>query len=1084
MRRKANNKKRMISLMICLMTMFVLFRPISVSADEKSEPKVVRVGWYKSPYNIAGADGGRSGYGYDYQQAVAAYTGWEYEYVSGEWYELLQMLENGEIDLLTDVSYKPERENDMLFSALPMGEEQYYIYADLDYTDISISDISSLNGKKVGIIADSIPLDMFANWAEQNEIQAQVIEMIGFSDVKEMLQSGALDCIVSTEATEKNNSFLHKIAGIGGSDIYFAINKERGDLKEELDDAMNKIAGTNPFFDEELYRKYIASSPATVLSSDEIAWLEEHGRIKIAYLRNNLAFSGIDPDTGELIGALAEYINFANTCMENRTIEFEAVPFDNICQEMEALKNHEVDVIFPLNRNLYYAEENALMFSDTVLTTPMAAVTTDHLFNESEVHTVAFLKDNIALKLYLTNNYPDWEMIECTDPQEPEQLVRKGRADCFITSAHKVNNYYDIKSLYCVYLSKSGNMAFISNREDTTLMSILNKTIRVMPDTIMSGALSMYANPVRKTTFKDFMKDNAIAVSVTMILVFALILATILLLLKKAKKAEALAKESEKNAMALNEELQKNQENLKLALAAAEHANAAKTTFLNNMSHDIRTPMNAIIGFTALAASHIDNKEAILDYLGKISTSSNHLLSLINDVLDMSRIESGKMVIDEKEVHLPDIFHDLRVIVQPNVTAKQQDFFIDTQDVKTEYIISDKLRLNQVFLNIITNAIKFTPVGGTISIRIIERPCSREGYARFEFRIKDTGIGMSKEFQEHIFEAFTRERSTTMSGIPGTGLGMAITKNIVDMLGGTIEVVSEEGKGSEFIVELQCKIGGTKTKYEPIPELENFRALVVDDNADTCISVSKMLREIGMRPDWTTTGKESIIRAKEAFEEGDAFKAYIIDWLMPDMNGIETVRRIRQVIGDSAPIIILTAYDWADIEEEALQAGVTAFVSKPLFMSDLREVLTRPICAGKMEETESKLDFQGKKILLVEDNELNQEVAVEILQESGFVVEVANDGVDAVEIMKLAKPDQYDVILMDVQMPLMNGYEATRQIRKLQDPVKAKIPIIAMTANAFDEDRQAAFDAGMNGFVLKPIEIPKLIEALENVLGL
>lgn len=867
MRKKENNRKRVGSLVICLMTIFVTVGPVPVSADEKSEQKIVRVGWYKSPYNITGADGGKSGYGYDYQQAV--------------------------------VSYKPERENDMLFSALPMGEEQYYIYIDLNYSDISISDISSLNGKKVGIIADSIPLDMFADWAEQNDIQAQIVEQISFSDVKEKFQTGELDCIVSTEATEKNNSSLDKIAGIGGSDIYFAVNKERPDLKEELDRAMNKIVSSNPFFDEELYRKYIASSVVTALCAEETAWLDEHGPIKIAYLRNNLAFSEIDPDTGELI-----------------------------------------------------------------------------------------------------------------------------------------------------------------------------------------GALSMYANPVQKTTFKDFIKDNAIAVSAILILVFAFILATILLLLKKARKAEALAKESEKNAIVLNEELQKNQETLKLALAAAEHANAAKTTFLNNMSHDIRTPMNAIIGFTALAASHIDNKEAIQDYLGKISTSSSHLLSLINDVLDMSRIESGKMVIEEKEVHLPDIFHDLRVIVQPNVTAKQQDFFIDTQDVMTEYIISDKLRLNQVFLNIITNAIKFTPVGGTISIRIIEKACSKAGYACFEFRIKDTGIGMSKEFQEHIFEVFTRERSTTMSGIPGTGLGMAITKNIVDMLGGTIEVVSEEGKGTEFIVVLQCRIGGTKTQNEPIPELKNFRALVVDDNADTCISVSRMLREIGMRPDWTTTGKESIIRAKEAFEQGDAFKAYIIDWLMPDMNGIETVRRIRKVIGDSAPIIILTAYDWADIEKEALQAGVTAFVSKPLFMSDLREVLTRPMCAGRMEDTESKLDFQGKKILLVEDNELNQEVAVEILQEAGFVVEVANDGADAVEIMKLAKPNQYDVILMDVQMPHMNGYEATRQIRKLQNPVTAEIPIIAMTANAFDEDRKVAFDAGMNGFVLKPIEIPKLIEALENVLDI
>lgn len=470
----------------------------------------------------------------------------------------------------------------------------------------------------------------------------------------------------------------------------------------------------------------------------------------------------------------------------------------------------------------------------------------------------------------------------------------------------------------------------------------------------------------------------------------------------------------------VNEEEREKEERRKVlvdALAAAEHANKAKTAFLNNMSNDIRTPMNAIIVYTALAAAHLDNVDTIRDYLKKIFISSSHLLSLINDVLDMSRIESGRVKIEDKEVHLPVVLHDLRTIIQSSITAKQQDLVIDTQDIVHEDIITDKLRLNQVLLNIVSNSIKFTPVGGTISIRISEKPCALNGYTTYEFRIKDNGIGMSEEFTEHIFESFTREKIATVSGIQGTGLGMAITKNIVDMMGGTISVKSEEGKGSEFIVVLDCKLSDNIVKYEPIPEFQGAHALVADDDTDTCMSVSKMLRQIGLRPDWTVSGKEAIVRAKEAFDDGDEFKAYIIDWLMPDMNGIETVRRISKVIGNTTPIIILTAYDWSDIEIEAREAGVTAFVSKPLFMSELREVLTTPVCTKIKKEQDRKVDFTGKKILLVEDNELNQEIASEILKEAGFIVDVAEDGIVAVEKMASEASDRYDLILMDVQMP-------------------------------------------------------------------
>ena len=523
---------------------------------------------------------------------------------------------------------------------------------------------------------------------------------------------------------------------------------------------------------------------------------------------------------------------------------------------------------------------------------------------------------------------------------------------------------------------------------------------------------------------------------------------------------------------------------LEKAVQEAQSANEAKTRFLFNMSHDIRTPMNAIIGFTSLAATHVENKEQVLDYLKKISTSSQHLLSLINDVLDMSRIESGKVKIEEKAVHLPDLVHDVRSIIQPNVSAKRLSLFIDTMDVENEDIITDPLRLNQILLNILSNAIKFTPTGGMISIRISEKNGAPKGRACYEFRIKDNGIGMSEEFQKHIFEEFTREESSTVSGIQGTGLGLSITKNIVDLMGGTIALESEPGKGSEFIVNLCFPLSGQKAEIKQLPQLEGLRALVADDDTDTCLSVSTMLSKIGMRPEWTISGREAVIRTRYAMEQGDEFSVYIIDWLIPDMNGIEVVRQIRKVIGKNCPIIILTAYDWADIEEEARAAGVTAFCEKPLFLSELRRVLAEPFCAEPAHKPSqpNAAKLKGKKLLLVEDNALNRELAQEILKEAGFVVDTAEDGEIAVQKMKQAAPGQYDLILMDIQMPRMDGYEATRQIRALPDAAKAGIPIFAMTANAFEEDRQNALKAGMDGHIAKPLDIPHLLQVLTDVL--
>ena len=1087
MNKMKKNFRKYSCFLLCLFVLFTLF-PISAEAKEskskntteKSEQKVVRVGWYEDSYHITGENGERSGYGYEYEQAVAAYTGWKYEYVKGDWAELLEKLQNGEIDMMAALSYTDERAETMLFSDLPMGEEKYYLYADLTDGDISASDLSTLNGKKIVVMEKSVQATQFSEWEESHGVKTQHVNLDSFEKARDLAQEHEIDGVISTETPAWVEAGMSAIATTGGSDIYYGIDKNRPDLKEELDNAMRKMEADNPFYGDELYQKYLSAQSVAVLSSEETKWLKEHGAIRVGFLTDDAGMSSFGAATGEMNGVINDYIKYATDCLGKDVLQFDLVGFDTQEKELQALKDGKIDMIFHVSQNPYIAEKNDLALSNTVLTMNLAAVTGKNSFDESEKNTVAVEKDNLALKWYISYNYSQWKILEYDSYKDAEKAVKNGEADCFLASSSQVAEYANEKKLHSVFLMQPDNVSFALSRGNAVLLSVLNKTLKSMPTSKLTGALAMYENSMQKVTFMDFVKDNLLVIATAFILVFMLILLVILESLKKAKNAEMKAKKAASQAKELNKKLQESHQELETALLRAESANSAKTTFLNNMSHDIRTPMNAIIGFTSLAASHMDNKDKVKEYLSKISTSSEHLLSLINDILDMSRIESGKVKINENPLHLPELLHDIRTIVQPTIASKQLDFLIDTVDVRDEDIIADKLRLTQVMLNILSNGIKFNKTGGMISLRIRQLKSAPKGYGSYQFIIRDTGIGMKPEFQKHIFESFTREETSTVSGIQGTGLGMAITKNIVDMMGGTITVKSEEGQGSEFTVNLMFKLSGKVKKYEKIEQLQGLKVLVADDDTDTCLSISSMLSEIGMRSEWTVSGKEAVIRAKHSMEMGDEFYAYIIDWLMPDMNGIETVRRIRRVIGDSRPIIILTAYDWSDVEEEAKEAGVTAFCEKPLFMSQLRELLTNPV-PEENPSKEEKTDFSGRRILLVEDNELNQEIAQTILEDAGFVIDTANDGVAAVEKMEHAVPGQYDLILMDIQMPVMNGYEATKRIRTLNDPEISSIPIVAMTANAFEEDREKSIEAGMNGHLTKPVSVEALMNMIQEV---
>ena len=1067
---------------------FVLASAGPMAASAKTEPKTVRVGYYENEVFQEGAAEGavKSGYAYEYYRKLSEYTGWKYEYVYGGFGELYQQLLAGEIDLLAGLAWREERAAQIGYPDAVMGSESYYLVKHDSDSGIS-ADPATLNGTKIGVL-DSAMVDVLNHYLEEHQVSASVVAYPDYTRLFEAFDSRQVDILAAESDGAYGRDHAEVLCVFGASEYYLCVSIRRPDLLAELNSAQTLLGAEEPNYLASLRARYYSVSvTARAFSAAERQWTDTHDALRVGYLENYLPYSDTDGQ-GQVTGLIRDIMPeiFRALNISGLTISYSGYQsYDDMIADMNT---GAIDVAFPVGGGLYYTEESGIYQSSAVASAPTELVHRG-VFSEETTSHFAVNSNNRMQYYYVRTNYPEAEVSMFPSIDACLAAVLSGKVSCTTLNGLRANDIlknYRYRDLSLRQGNRNDDRCFGVEIGNEGLLKLLNRGISVLGSDYAQNLSYRYTGGLVSYRFVDILREHMALFGSIMLAVAALI---IFMLIRDTKRTKKEIHEKESARLELeekNRQLAESKEALSDALIAAEHANRAKTTFLNNMSHDIRTPMNAIVGFTALAASHLDNREQVRDYLEKISVSSQHLLSLINDVLDMSRIESGNVRIEESDVHLPDVIHDLRTIIQSTVTAKQLELFIDTQDVHHEDIVTDKLRLNQVLLNILSNAIKFTPNGGTISFRVIEKPSPAAGLANFEFRIKDNGIGMSREFQETIFDAFTRERSSTVSGIQGTGLGMAITKNIVDMMGGEITVHSEEGKGSEFVVAIPCRISGNSTKFEPIPELKGLRALVVDDDTDTCLSVCSMLREIGMRPDWTNYGKEAVVRTQEACDQADQFRVFIIDWLMPDLNGIETVRRIRRVIGDCVPIIILTAYDWADIEEEAREAGVTAFCSKPLFMSELRSILLQPFMTPREQGTETpdsadKARFAGNRILLAEDNEMNQMIAEAILTEAGFEVEIAADGEMTVEKMKSAPAGYYDIILMDIQMPRMDGYEAAKLIRAMEDPEKAKIPIVAVTANAFEEDRKVVLEAGMNGHLAKPYDIPAIMETLKTL---
>ena len=928
--------------MLCLLLLLPAALPVKAAA-ETAPAKVVRVGSFEDTFNYVNEKGIRKGYGYELLQTLSGYTGWQLEYVTCDWSDCFEKLKNGEIDIMGDISYTEDRTEEMLFSDEPMGEEKDYLYADLSRADISASDYKTLNGKKIGVPMGTEPEVMLTEWEEKYDLKTQHVNIANKEDVKQKLANHEIDCFVSLEESFWADLGISTITCVGSSDIYYAINKDRADIKEELDNAMRVLEDADPFYTADLYKRYFSMDYTPILTGEEKAWLKEHGAIRMGFLTGDSGVSTCDPATGEITGTITDYIQFAKDCLGNQELEFQMVGYDSKEAELGALKSGEIDMVFHFDQSPNLAEEYRVACTNTTWTSNMMAVTNKQHFNENQANRVAVPQNKISLTRYLAVYYPQWEIVDCATPEDAAKLVKDGQADCFVTGVSSQENYSKEYDFYSVPLPNPAKSCFAVNSGNGILLSILNKTIKAMPANMLTGALAMYKSAARKVTLGEFIRDNFFMVLLVSSIFVAVILLMILKLLQKARKAEAAARKAANDTQELNEKLQ-------IAAEKAESANRAKSTFLFNMSHDIRTPMNAIIGYADLAARHSDEPAKLEKYMENIQVCGQNLLMLLNNVLDLARIENDKT---EMEYSVSDVEKDFRnciAMFQNQADSKGQTLTVTTH-LLHPYIYADVPHLTEVCTNLVSNAVKYTGNGGTIRCDAAQKPGEKEGWCDMVVTVADNGIGMSQEFQERIFEPFERERTSTVSKVEGSGIGMGIVKKLVGLMGGTVEVESKIGVGSKFTVTVPCRIASedeTQAKRE------------INPSNQKCLC--------------------------------------------------------------------------------------------------------------------------GTRILLTEDNDLNAEIATELLQEEGCTVDRAKDGVECVDMLEKAADGTYQLILMDVQMPVMNGYDATKVIRRMDDPQKANIPIVAMTANAFSEDKQVALDAGMNDHIAKPIDMSVLVPTLRKYL--
>lgn len=934
--------RRSVCAMLSLLLLLSAMLPVKAAA-ETAPAKVVRVGSFEDTFNYVNEKGARKGYGYELLETLSGYTGWQIEYVTCDWSDCFEKLKNGEIDIMGDISYTEDRGEEMLFSDEPMGEEKYYLYADFSRTDISASNFKTLNGKKIGVLMGTEPEVMLTEWEEKHGIKTEHVNISDNEDVKQKLANHEIDCFVSLEEAFWAELGISTMTRVGESSIYYAINKDRPDIKEELDYAMSVLDEADPFYTADLYKRYFSMDYTPILTSEEKAWLRKHGAIRMGFLTSDGGVSTYDPATGKLTGAITDYIQFAADCLGNQELEFQIVGYDSIEAELDALKSGEIDMVFHFDQNPNLAEEYRVACTSTTWITNLMAVTNKEHFNESKANRIAVPQNKLSLKKYLAFYYPQWEIVDCDTQEDAARLIETGRADCFVTGISSEENYSKKYGFYSVPLLNPVKSCFAVNSGNCSLLSILNKTIKAKPINLLAGSIAMYQSSARKVTLSEFIKDNFFMVMLISSIAVAVVLLTILKLLQKARKAEAAAKKAANDTQELNAKLQ-------VAVENAESANRAKSTFLFNMSHDIRTPMNAIIGYADLASRHLDDPAKLEKYMENIQVCGQNLLMLLNNVLDLARIENDKTEIEYSVSDVEKDFHNCIAMFQNRADSKGQTLTVTAQ-LQHPYVYADIPHLTEVCTNLVSNAVKYTGACGTIHCDITQKPGKKEGWCDTVITVADNGIGMSQEFQKHIFEPFERERTSTVSKVEGSGIGMGIVKKLVGLMGGTVEVESKIGVGSTFAVTIPCRIASQEERQA--------------------------------KRDTTSSDKKSL---------------------------------------------------------------------------------------------------SGTKILLAEDNDLNAEIAVELLQEEGCTVDRAKDGVECVDMLEKAANGTYQLILMDIQMPVMNGYDAAKKIRRMDDLPKADIPIIAMTANAFSEDKQAALDAGMNDHVAKPINMNVLVPTIQKYL--